>query len=335
MSLRSDHAAYVVVGGGAIGLTIASHLVAAGRPVTIVDTDHDHVAHLSAHGAAIKTGDQWHGFDVDAVLPEEATETEFDRVYLAVKSQHVEAAASWLAPRMTDTGVVTLCQNGDTWAAATSALDHRLVVSAFVNFAADKIAPGRVVCGGHGDMAIGEYPCGASERSRKLTRDLASLARDTENVRGLLWSKRGFAAILAATSVIDDDIAATVDNHRAVLAETASEVYAIATACGVELEAFDAVDPEALTSTSDIERTRAFDALVRWLRSMPKTRSGVFRDIARRRKSEASYDLEELLVLSESYGLRCPRLGRLADLLAEITDGHREFSATNLVELSS
>ena len=45
---------YTVVGAGAIGGTIAWHLARAGHPVTVVDTDADHVAAIARDGLVLE-----------------------------------------------------------------------------------------------------------------------------------------------------------------------------------------------------------------------------------------------------------------------------------------
>jgi len=54
---------------------------------------------------------------------------------------------------------------------------------------------------------------------------------------------------------------------------------------GIALEAFDAYEPYAFAPFASARvRERSLDRLVAWLATMPKDRSGVFRDIAVRRR---------------------------------------------------
>src|SRR5690606_19592405 len=97
----------------------------------------------------------------------------------------------------------------------------------------------------------------------------------------------------------------------------AGEVYAIAYGLGVTLEVFDAVDGPRLTEASVRERNAAFNELETWLREHAKPRSGIFRDIAvRKRRSEAGYEIAALLAQAGDAGVEAPALRRLAAMLA-------------------
>ena len=51
---------YTVIGGGAIGGTLAFHLTAAGHPVIVVDADEAHVTAIQKHGLLLRrpSGDE-------------------------------------------------------------------------------------------------------------------------------------------------------------------------------------------------------------------------------------------------------------------------------------
>lgn len=306
----------------------------------VIDTDNEHLEVIRRNGIVVTRGDGH--VDVatigDARLPEQVTEMVLNRVLVATKAQHVPQAAEWLAPRLAADGFAVLCQNGDSYAGAAARLGPSRVVPAFINFAADVVAHGMIRFGGDGAMAIGENDGTVSSRVTEIVADLSGFGEvvATDNVQGYLWAKRGFAAMLSATALVDAPIADLVDEHRQLMAALATEVYRVAQRVGIRLETFDAVDGSRLTSPSSTERAGAFDELVAWLRSLRKDRSGVFRDLAvRRRQTEAVPELRDLVRRGDEAGVSTPLLARLASILAELERGNRSFGPHNIQELTT
>ena len=108
--------------------------------------------------------------------------------------------------------------------------------------------PGVIMDGGAGALVIGEcHGAPVSDRVDSLVADLQSWgpALASDNVEGYLWAKAGFGAMLAATALADAPMAELIDRHPATMDAVAAEVFAVADALGVSLEAFDAFEPHA------------------------------------------------------------------------------------------
>ncbi|MCX4967355.1 NAD-binding protein [Streptomyces sp. NBC_00654] len=184
-------AAYTVVGGGAIGGTLAFALARAGHPVTVVDTDPAHVAAIRADGFVVAHGGTRTGVPVAATTPDEFDGT-LGRVLLAVKAQATATAAAWIAPRLAPDGCVVSLQNGFNENLIARHVGAERTVAAFVNIFADVIEPGVILDGGAGALVIGD-PDGApvSARVRSIVSDLRSWgpAVASDNVEGYLWAK--------------------------------------------------------------------------------------------------------------------------------------------------
>jgi len=334
---------YLVLGAGAIGGSLAHYLARSGHAVTVVDADAEHVAAIRSHGIVLVdpvTGEEDAALVAAAHTPEELTGLgTLTRVLLATKSHHVADAAAWLAPMLPEDGAVLLCQNGDTFGLAAESLGADRVLSAFVNFAADVVAPGRIRSGGPGMMVIGERRGDRTDRVAVFVEDLRGFGEveASDDVEGYLWSKRGIAAVLSATSLVDEHTATVIDEHRDVMSAVVSEVVAVTRAEGIALHPFDGIDAFDLTVDADPDARRlAFDALVRFTGSLPgKERSGVFRDLAvRRRPTEARPELRSVIAAGERHGIEAPHLRRLERLLGEIEAGERGFGRANLAELA-
>ncbi|WP_262286334.1 ketopantoate reductase family protein [Micromonospora sp. MA102] len=328
---------YLVLGAGAIGGWLAHHLSAHGRRVTVVDTDADHVTAIREHGLTLLRPDGSRDSRpvAGASVPDDVAEGPYERVLLATKAHHVDAAARWLAGRLHPRGLVVLCQNGDTFFDAARHLGAARVAPAFVNFAADVVEPGVIRVGGPGQMVIGHDGGVKGLRVRSVVVDLAGFGRVTasDNVPGFLWAKRGVAAIFAATAMVDEHISDVIDTSRPVMSRLATEVYVVAAARGIRLEEIDGIVAADLTIDADpAARTAAFDRLVAFTRSMTgKPRSGVFRDLAvHRRPTEARPELLRLVEQAGAGGLVAPVLRGLAELIGDLEAGRRDFGRENL-----
>ncbi|OEU88241.1 2-dehydropantoate 2-reductase [Streptomyces abyssalis] len=354
--------AYTVVGGGAIGGTIAHSLARAGRPVTVVDSDAGHVAAIREHGLTVDHGGgRFTAVRVSATTPEEFDDRQPDgppdgdgdgdgnsdggpqdrrlsRVLLAVKAQATDDAMRWIAPRLAPGGYVVSVQNGFNEALVAEHVGAERTLAAFVNIFADVTAPGVIRDGGPGAFVVGE-PGGApvSERVRRLVEDLQAWgpARATDNVEGYLWAKAGFGAMLAATSLADDAMAGLIDRHRGAMYALVREVFAVAEALHVRLEPFDAFEAQAFgRNAPPAVRDAATDRLTAWLRTQPKDRSGIWRDIAvRRRPVEVTTHYATVFEEAERAGIATPVLRAVIDGLRELEQDPGGMSESRLDDL--
>ncbi|MEU5364048.1 2-dehydropantoate 2-reductase [Streptomyces sp. NPDC005925] len=332
-----DRTAYTIVGAGAIGGTLAFALARAGHPVTLVDTDRAHVDAIRAHGLVLADGDRRTSLTVTATTPDEFTGP-LERVLLAVKAQATKGAVDWIAPRLAPDGYVVSVQNGFNEDLIAGLIGADRTVAAFVNIFADVAEPGVIQDGGPGALVIGE-PHGSpvSDRVRALVADLQSWgpARASDNVEGYLWAKAGFGAMLAATALADAPMADLIDRHRPAMAGIAAEIFAVADRRGITLEAFDAFDPHPFRQGADTtEREAAFDRLTGWLRTQPKDRSGIWRDLAvRHRPVEVTTHYGDVIAYATDLGLPTALLRTVLDGLRELEGAPQKMSEARLDEL--
>ena len=332
---------YAIIGLGAIGGTLAHYLVRTGHDVTATDADAAHVAAVRQRGLRLVapdgTADTVHLPDVTTPGAWPAGASIAGRcVIVATKSQHVGAATRWLSGRIGADAFVLLCQNGDAFHHASKHLPADLVASALVNFAADVTEPGVITGGGAGEFAVGERDGRLSERVTEVAADFAGfgVTRASTNILGLIWGKRAIAAVLAATALADERVCVLIDRHRPVMSALAAEVLAIADAQGIEPEPVDGIDVCALAPAATEPRRRAaFDRLVGFTAGN-KPRSGVFRDIAvRKRPTEAGPELEHLAALADAARLEVPAIRALARIIGELERGDRQFADANFLDM--
>src|ERR1044071_6026954 len=102
---------YTIVGAGAIGGTVGSHMVRGGESVLFVDADPEHVGAMQRKGLTIRGFDETFTVAVEAVAPD-ALPPQLEVVLLAVKAPATEAAVQSFAERLAPDGMVVSLQNG-------------------------------------------------------------------------------------------------------------------------------------------------------------------------------------------------------------------------------
>ncbi len=287
----------LIWGAGAIGGTIGAYLARAGHDILLVDSAADHVAAMQRHGLAIEGPIETFTTPVHAATPDQV-EGRFDRILLAVKAHHTEAATRMLHPHLAPGGYVASFQNGLNELVIADVVGPANVVGAFVNFGADYLEPGKILYGGRGACVVGEVDGPVSPRVTALRDVLADFESDaiaTDDIMGYLWGKLGYGALLFATALTDDSIADVLDDkaHRAVLTATAREAIAVASASGLTPRGFNGFDPAAFAPGGGQAATAAsMDAMVAFNRRSAKSHSGIWRDLAiRKRRTEVDAQL--------------------------------------------
>lgn len=327
---------YVILGAGAIGGTLAFYLARSGHAVFAVDVDTDHVAAIRRNGITISQNGVRDSVALSATTPLEAVIEEASCVLICVKGVGAtEAAADWIAPRLSADGFVVSMQNGLQVQKIAERVGSDRTVGAFVDFFADVTEPGLILDGGAGTLRVGEIDGRPSQRVNQVVADLQvwGPASDTNNIMGYLWSKLGFSAMLAATALADAPMATLIDQHRDLMIALTREVFAVAATKGINLEPFDSFNPAALMGDAT-SRSEGIDNLVTWLHQQTKTRSGVWRDIAiHHRPTEATGRYAEVIVAARDANVPTPHLDALIDVLRKIETGRQIMSEENFEEI--
>lgn len=328
-----------IVGAGAIGGTVGAYLVRAGHDVTFVDVVPEHVAAIREHGLRVEGPIDTFTVHAPAFLPAEVP-GRFATVFLCVKAHATEAAARGLLPFLADDGVVVSLQNGLNELVIADAVGAERTMGCFVNFGADYLEPGVIHFGGRGAFVLGELDGRDTPRLRAVhaaVRAFEPAAVVTPDIFGYLWSKLAVGAMIFATALTDDGIADcyAMPEYRATFAAIAREVLAVAQANGVVPEPFDGFDPAAfLPGVAPDVTERSLDAMVAFNRRSAKTHSGVWRDLAvRKRKTEGEAQLGPIARQAAAVGRAAPLVARILELVREVEDGVRARGRANLDEL--
>jgi 2-dehydropantoate 2-reductase len=330
----------LVWGAGAIGGTLGAHLARGGHDVTLVDTADEHVAAVNRVGLAIEGPIATFTVRVRAFTPDTLV-GEWDTIVLATKAHHTEAATQALLPHLTPGGCVISAQNGLNELAIASIVGPARTVGAFVNFGADYMQPGVIHYGGRGAVVIGEIDGTITPRAnaiRDAWLDFDTQAIVSPNIWGYLWGKEAYGAMLFATALTNESIAdaLALPKYRERYVALAREILAVARARGVTPEAFDGFEPAAYgPRVTSGAASRSLDALVAHNRRSAKSHSGIWRDLAvRKRRTEVDAQLGIVVSLGREAGVATPLTARLVELIHDIENGVRPLSLDNLDALT-
>jgi 2-dehydropantoate 2-reductase len=331
----------LIWGAGAIGGTMGAYLARAGHDVTMVDTVAEHVAAIERNGIRI-TGPIAEFSTRVPAFTSNTLKGEWDTIVLATKAHHTAAATRALLPHLSAAGCVVSAQNGLNELTIAEVVGAKRTVGAFVNFGADYIEPGVIHYGGHGAVVVGEIDGRVTPRAsaiRDAWRDFDDRAIVTPNIWGFLWGKEAYGAMLFATALTNESIAdaLAMSAYRHLYVALAREMLAVAAARGVTPEAFDGFDPGAyLPGAPAGAAARSLDDLVAHNRRSAKTHSGIWRDLAvRKRPTEVDAQLGTVATLGKEAGVATPLTDRLVALIHDIENGSRAQSLETLDALAA
>jgi 2-dehydropantoate 2-reductase len=320
-----------IVGAGAIGGITGAHLARAGHRVLLVDRDREHVEAIRRDGLEV-------GGRADfrlriAACPPEAVPGPIDVLVLAVKTLHTVEALAPLVPKLAAGGYVLSMQNGLEEAKIAALVGAERTVGAFLTFGGHYERPGRVVYSGPGTLRVGELDGRLTDRVRTLARTLSDFhpAEPTDNIHGYLWGKLILGVIYFATATVDADVVDIFADPaaRGVLSGLAAEAGAVADAHGIRVEVFDGFDARAAGRHREdpAAADRAWEGQLAYWRGSLAGRTGVWRDLAqRRRKTEAAPILGALIEAADRAGLPVPRVRALLRMIEELERGERAMS---------
>jgi 2-dehydropantoate 2-reductase len=332
---------FLIWGAGAIGGTLGAYLARAGGDVTMVDTCVEHVDAIVRDGLRITGPIDDFVVRVNAFTPHTLSGTWGD-IILATKAHHTDAAVRVLRPHLTPDGCVVSAQNGLNELAIADVVGAGRTVGAFVNFGADYLEAGVILYAGRGAVVVGEIDGRITPRVTTLRdawRQFDERAIATANIWGYLWGKEAYGAMLFATALTNESIAdaLAMAAYRNLYVALAREVLAVAAARGVQPEAFDGFDPYAYLSTAPAGAAeRSLDALVAHNRRSAKSHTGIWRDLAvRKRPTEVDAQLGIVVTLGTEAGVPTPLTARLVTLIHEIERGARPQSIDALDALAA
>ncbi len=329
----------LIWGAGAIGGILGAYWARAGIPVLMVDIVEEHVRACSTTGVNITGPVEAFRQVVPSVTPSEL-KGRYSTIVLAVKAQATDAAMQMLAPHLADDGYVLSAQNGLNELAIARVVGNERTMGCFVNYGADWLGPGEILFGNRAAVVVGEIDGSVRDRTRRMFELLQLFEPNavlTDNIWGYLWGKLAYGAMLFATALTTDSMSDNFADPRRfiVFDQLAREVMAVASARKVVPVGFNGFDPASFAPGAPQQGARdSIAALAEFNRHTAKTHSGIYRDLAvRKRKTEVDPQIGVIGELGTQAGIATPAIVRLVELIHHIEDGRRPMAYETFAEL--
>jgi 2-dehydropantoate 2-reductase len=159
----------------------------------------------------------------------------------------------------------------------------------------------------------------------------------TDNIWGYLWGKLAYGAMLFATALTTDSMTANFEDPRrfVVFDRLAREVVAVAAARGIQPVGFNGFDPASFAPGASVAGARAsIAALAAFNRHTAKTHSGIYRDLAvRKRRTEVDPQIGVIADLGADVGVKTPGIRHLVALIHAIEDGEQPMAFETFASL--
>ncbi len=232
----------LVVGCGAIGGVVASHLLATGQDVSVLTTNRAIGEALVRDGFRVESDALGSAVPARAVLFEAAeVNTPFDYVLLAVQPPQVREAVESVAGQLADNARVVCFQNGLCEELVAEIVGAERVIGAVVAWGASMSGPGRYDRTSSGGFTLGRLGGGRDAPLERLARLLEAVGpvELTDNLAGVRWSKLGINCAVSTLGTISGTPlgpALKRRHARRLALEIISEAVAVARAERVHLE---------------------------------------------------------------------------------------------------
>jgi 2-dehydropantoate 2-reductase len=329
----------LIWGAGAIGGILGAYWARAGMAVQMVDIVEEHARACSTSGLNISGPVEQFRQIVPCVTPQQVRGT-YKVIVLAVKAQATEVALQMLKPHLADDGYVLSAQNGLNELAIARVVGEERSMGCFVNYGADWLGPGEILFGNRAAVVVGEIDGSVRERTRHMHAWLQVFEPNavlTDNIWGYLWGKLAYGAMLFATALTTDSMSDNFADPRRfpVFDRLAREVMAVATVRNVAPVGFNGFDPAAFApGAPEIVARESIAALAEFNRHTAKTHSGIYRDLAvRKRKTEVDPQIGVIGELGAQAGIDTPAIRKLVALIHDIEDGRRPMAFETFAEL--
>lgn len=301
----------LVVGPGAVGLTLIDGLLRAGESVAVLARTPAGEKRLVSRGFEVTRPDG--GVETRGGLRSaRAWKGKARAIFLCVKSWHARRAAAaakrWAGP---DTPVIAL-QNGiGHETIVRRAFGTARTVIGVCYFAADRPEPGKLRLNGGEDVLLAHRP--GNESALAASRELLSRAGFKLHVKesedGMLWTKAAFNAAvnpLGAACAVESGRLAEDPALKELSLRALAEAAAAAHAAGHKLDYPDMADKLLLAA-----------------RNAPHQRNSMLQDLAAGRRTEAAAILGPLLASARRHKVQAPTLELLSAVIARLEKAAR------------
>jgi 2-dehydropantoate 2-reductase len=300
----------LVVGPGAVGLTLTAGLRRAGERVALLGRTKAVERRLAASGFAVTNPEGRTTLVRGGLLSARSRKGPASAAFFCVKSGDAASAAAaarrWIGPKT----VVVALQNGlGHQKIFRRAFGPRRTVIGVCYFAADRPAPGDLRLNGGEDVLLARHDGNAAalEAARGLLTRAGFRVHIKESEDGMLWTKAAFNAAvnpLGAVCSVESGRLAEDPALRELSLRALAEAAAAAEAAGHPLDYPDMAEKLLLSG-----------------RNAPHQRNSMLQDLAAGRPTEAKVILGPLLASARKRKVPAPTLELLAAVVERLERG--------------
>jgi 2-dehydropantoate 2-reductase len=323
-----------VVGAGGIGGPLAGFLKLAGERVQVVEVG-PHLEAIRTRGLCLQGVRGEHHITFDDVCAPDELRGPLDLVFVATRANRTDAAVDAILPHLASDGLVVSTQNGLNALTIAPRIGEARTIPCMVHMVGAVTEPGVVCRFTEGEFYVGEFSGAVSQRVVDLAGRMSVAVRTTavDNVWGYIWCKLIHVAQNCGVALVDlpaGEVRAD-DWVRRILVALELEVVDAARAHGVQLEAYERIDPRVLTEL----RTR--DDLERALEMLPhaseKGFNGLQRELHRGERTEIDAVCGVIRDVGQRHGLPMSLTSRLIELIHDLEERRRTQGFDLLREL--
>ncbi|HEY1693314.1 MAG TPA: 2-dehydropantoate 2-reductase [Polyangiaceae bacterium] len=336
---------FLVVGCGAVGGVVASHLVESGEDVTAYSTNTAIADAVEARGFELRG--EGPPRTVRGVVARAMPAGPFDVVILATQPNHVEQAARSALPSLAADGTMVCLQNGLCEPRVAAIAGEARTVGAVVAWGAAMPEPGLYDRTAAGGFTLGRIDGTSDARLEELARALECIGPTeiTANLTGKRWSKLAINCNISSLGTLGGERLGALLQHRFVRRlglEVMTEVVQVARRERVRLEKVSGtLDLEWIALTDEERRASGSPSLLAkhallygvGLR-FRRMRSSMLAAIERGREPSVDYLNGEVVDRGRHHGVPTPLNARVRAMVWEVARGTRTPSLDVLRELS-
>jgi 2-dehydropantoate 2-reductase len=336
---------FLVMGCGAVGGIVASHLLESGQDVTSYSSNAGIADAVDARGFQLRG--EGPARSVAGRISREVPEGPFDVIVLATQPTHVEAAARSALTSLAPDGVMLCLQNGLCEQRVARIAGDSRTVGAVVAWGAAMPEPGLYDRTAPGGFTLGRLDGSSDARLEEIARALECIGPTeiTQNLAGKRWSKLAINCAISSMGTLGGDRLGPLMQHRFVrrlALEVMTEVVHVARREHVTLEKVSGtLDLEWIALTEEERRATGSPALLAkhallfavGLR-FRRMRSSMLAAIERGREPAVDFLNGEVIDRGRQHGIPTPVNTRVRSLVWEVAGGKRKPGLELLRELA-
>lgn len=326
----------IVMGTGPIGGIIGGRLMRAGKDITFVDVDREHIAAIREKGLQVDVPDGPFNVKIPIIFPDD-TQGKFDIAFIAVQSNCTPDALATVVPHLSDNGLLVSLQNGINPPLLEERVGPDRTVGVAIRMGSRRIAPGHLYTPTRGHLYVGHLHGKTTPQLQQLTALLDSVipSEISGNILGVLWSKLTYTCLGYFGSLADAALATSCadEKYRRVLVDFFAEVVSVGKAATVRFI------PLAEYNPSDLHPSHPFEKRLAVVNEIAKSwklddRKGPLRKIQKGIETEVDYTLAHVVREGVRLDIPTPLCQKVLAMIHELETGKRPVDLQNYAELA-